>query len=296
MIHLPQWLLNAPIAERRAMLVLDPGAGRRESLGSAIRGATGHRTLEALCERSHRTCRGCDLQAQCPHAMLYAPAGDGDPSAPWWLRLVDAGPRIEVAFRTIGDHADELADVLVRAFGEQVVGGKLEGAATLSYGDGPWTPARPLSSWLAPMVEGARDLLVVLESPLELKVNKEILRTAPSLRTILAAIARRADTLVQQWCPPLFATDRALGRELLELADHIRCEPLAVGVHEVGRFSNQQERQMEFPGLVGALRFEAVPPELAAWLRVGEVLGVGRHTAFGFGAISVWDGSAEGGR
>jgi hypothetical protein len=296
MNDLPTWLLNLPVADRKAVLVLDPKVGRRETLGSAIRGAIGHRTLDALCARPHRICKGCDLQAHCPHAMLYSPisAGDGDATPPWRLLLDDRGPLVTVTFRTFGDHADELGDVLVRAFSEQVVGGNLEGAGVESYAQGQWSPARPLMDWLPPARVTPHDTLVVLESPLELKVNGEVSLEPPSLRTLVAAIGRRAATLVQAWSKPLFETERAVPHRLLETADEVELEPIAIRPYDAPRRSNRQEQMMAFQGLLGALRYEFVDPELLSWLEVGRVIGVGRHTPFGFGAVSVWDASAEG--
>ncbi len=51
----------------------------------------------------------------------------------------------------------------------------------------------------------------------------------------------------------------------------------------VTRYSNRQKRRHEFHGFTGEVTFEKCPAALAQVLRVGEVLQVGKSTAFGFG-------------
>jgi CRISPR/Cas system endoribonuclease Cas6 (RAMP superfamily) len=58
---------------------------------------------------------------------------------------------------------------------------------------------------------------------------------------------------------------------------------------EVPRYSRNHARPMTFGGWMGSVRYADVPCWLLPLLQAAEGLHVGKHTAFGFGAITLGD-------
>lgn len=60
-----------------------------------------------------------------------------------------------------------------------------------------------------------------------------------------------------------------------------------VGAVSVGRWSNRQERRMEFHGFTGRVELRRCPRAMLDLLSIGELIHAGKATAFGFGQIRV---------
>jgi hypothetical protein len=73
-------------------------------------------------------------------------------------------------------------------------------------------------------------------------------------------------------------TDAAAG---VQIAD------AAVRWVDVPRFSRNQRQAMTFGGWMGWVRYAVEPTPWLPLLRAGELLHVGKHTTFGFGAIEL---------
>jgi hypothetical protein len=76
---------------------------------------------------------------------------------------------------------------------------------------------------------------------------------------------------------------------LTDAAADVRMEDAAVRWVEVPRYSRNQARPMTLGGWMGWVRYADLPPSLLPLLQAAEGLHVGKHTAFGFGAITLSD-------
>ncbi len=77
-------------------------------------------------------------------------------------------------------------------------------------------------------------------------------------------------------------------RALADAADRVRTVGAEVRRVEVTRRSSRTGERHPLGGVVGAAVYEG--PDVAAaipWLRLAEVLGVGKHAAFGHGRVVV---------
>lgn len=137
------------------------------------------------------------------------------------------------------------------------------------------------------------DLMLRLLSPLRIKDNNKDLRVAPTAVQLLRRILSRTEQLAH-----------ASGVELTWLREHRhdwlnQAAPIALRHaqtewHTLKRQSARSGQAMQFGGLVGQLHYTAVPPAVAAWLRLSQTLQIGGKTAFGFGGVAVTVNEAQG--
>jgi hypothetical protein len=129
---------------------------------------------------------------------------------------------------------------------------------------------------------------ICLETPIRLKSGGKILGR-PSPAVFLRALARRINTLGRLYgggdCVDAAQVEDA-GREIEEVANETR-------LVQVRRYSGRQRRVMEWPGIMGTLRWRG-PGVARSWtlLRFGEIVQVGKATALGFGRFRL--GSSSG--
>ena len=77
---------------------------------------------------------------------------------------------------------------------------------------------------------------------------------------------------------------------LIEAAAAIRVKHQALHWYEVPRFSQRQQRQMRFVGLLGSVTYQGDLDPFIPWLNLGEALHLGSLTSFGFGKYQLrWE-------
>ena len=118
-------------------------------------------------------------------------------------------------------------------------------------------------------------------TPLRLKEGNQLLRTPPTLETLLHRVLGRAAQLAGVSALPL-------RQHLLESARPAQITHQNTHWQNWGRYSARQKKAMPFGGLMGEVRYEGDNlQELIPWLRVAEWLHVGNKTTFGLGACRV---------
>jgi hypothetical protein len=102
----------------------------------------------------------------------------------------------------------------------------------------------------------------------------------PEFATLAAALLRRVSVLAELHCGHQPAID---ARELLARADAVRVERSELRWHDWERYSARQDARMALGGFVGRITFAGPLEVWMPLLRLGEVLHVGKGTAFGLG-------------
>lgn len=288
--HLPGFVGALAVAEARATIGLHPDQEMIPYPGSAVRGALGMRLLRGVCRVPGRVCRGCPEAGVCLFPSLFAPEGGErgprTPPAAWSLDVRRDWPDgdVSVCIRTYGTAAVPRLDALCGALNEAVEAREVAGVPALWI---RWQRAAQATSVrlddrLGP-IEPARHVRVHFESPLDLKVDNRPSAEPPTLAQLAGAIRRRAVLLASAWGGSSEAPVRQPPLSIAPLAP-TRCKVRGVSIR---RWSEHQGRAMHLHGIVGWLDYEPVDVEAMTWLRVAEVLGVGRHTTMGFGGVGV---------
>lgn len=71
--------------------------------------------------------------------------------------------------------------------------------------------------------------------------------------------------------------------ELIDKASFIKVKDENIGWVDVGRYSFKQKMEMQLGGLIGKIAFEGNITEFMPFVRLGEVLHIGKNTSFGLG-------------
>ncbi len=126
-------------------------------------------------------------------------------------------------------------------------------------------------------------LTVTLETPLRAKLHGSLCDTL-NFQSLMKSILRRIRVLDSLYCDGTMAFDH---RKLIALSAHV--ETIAENIWWVDwtRYSHRQKASLKMGGLIGNLEFQGEFSEFMAFLRLGEILHVGKGTAYGMGKYSL---------
>lgn len=288
--------------------------------GSAWRGILGWELQKLICPFERQTqCEACIIQGSCPYFLLLEKKSQvsGLFEAPKGYVLYPdqdhTGLRLDVTlFGTCADFVPALVEALKRAqkrgLGRERIPFAIQGLfqvlpdgglhrleAKSSLQDALHEPF-PLSELLSDSQEPISSLGMDLVTPLRLRrQGKYVNRFDPVF--YLEALARRLEALT---C--LFAGGKPLGREKWEtlrswFENELESMNPAKSSHggntwtadlkwrDYARFSSRQKRKVPMGGLVGRVGFSNPSPELVQWLKVAELVHVGKGAVMGLGKM-----------
>jgi CRISPR/Cas system endoribonuclease Cas6 (RAMP superfamily) len=116
-------------------------------------------------------------------------------------------------------------------------------------------------------------------TPTRLRQDADLV-VRPEFATLATALLRRVSVLAEVHCG---VQPRVNAREILASAADVKVEESKLRWHDWERYSARQDARMALGGFVGRVTFTGL---LAPWLpvlRLGEVIRVGKGTAFGLG-------------
>ncbi len=271
-----------------------------------LRGALLRTYRRMVCPRPrwNHDCWRCDMLGECSYGAVFA-ARPPDVAV---LRRIRSLPR-PYLFRTDPIRRDRFVLVLVgstarllprivriferltaRGLTPEAPPGRLERVEVLEpdggVSDAPGSGPRPLplTAWLTDLTRPSTLRLEVI-SPTEIRARGRMVRDgAPG--PFLCRLRDRLSSLSAAWCggPPAWDYD-ALG----ELAHRIVVRSSRISWAERTRRSGTTGRRYPASGFLGTMEWAFVDPLLLPLLAAGELLGVGRHCAFGNGWFRVRD-------
>lgn len=285
--------------------------------GSAIRGVLGKAFRKIACHNNKEECQGCMFLTRCaypyvfetnrftvleeigqhyvPHPFLLEPSLEGCQSYKTgdllYFDLVLFGhgldylPYFILAFQEVkrlGLGAGRHPFLMERV--DQVVG--WEHIPIWQGGNNLLNPPQreDLASCLEPATHGfSGHLKLSLETPLRLVFGGEMV-THLNFTPLMRALFRRLGFL-----------GKAHGRarldlpfnKLLEKAEGIELVESSLSWQEWERYSARQKKKLRMGGLVGTLHFQGDLEAFWPFLRMGEIVHVGKGTVFGLGKIKI---------
>ena len=268
-------------------------------LGSMFHGALGHALRELCCspacERGHAAGGSCEyrrLFERPPVGELASGRLKGDAPMPLVLEVpppgepcrLARGAELSLGVVLIGRARRDLASLtsaLQRIGGRGLGAGR--GRLELVALDTDEVPAQRASTGAAGSLT-PRDLKIVARTPLRLFRGGE-LTLAPGIPDLALAIAHRTLAL------SVFHDDGDPGVRIepigQALADSARSTTMHWRRLEVTRYSERQDRRHAMEGVLGEITAAAVPAWAAHLLALGERIGVGKSSGFGFGRIAI---------
>lgn len=286
--------------------------------GSTLRGAFGHAFRRVACP--FRACPPCLLPKTCPYTYVFeTPPRDGGGlfgknaavPHPFILELpmdgqTDFKPGDQMTFGLIlvGRAIDftPYFAVALREMGRAGLGrgrarwrlGRIEdrapGRERLFY-DGASDDERLLASptvqrgmdRTADLLAGTRQVTLRFETPTRLRFGGH-LTDKPEFHVLMRNLLRRISALAAYHCDFTLDLDY---RDLIRSAGAVATRSAAFRWSDWERYSARQDTRMSLGGFVGTVTFEGDLAPFRPWLRLGEIVHVGKATSFGLGKYQI---------
>lgn len=287
-------------------------------LGSTLRGAMGHAFRELFCMNRGAACADCMLRDRCTYSYLFetrrlesvpgsAPAGEHLPR-PYIIEVpmqsqgcYSKGEPLTFDLILIGDGLS-FAPFFILAFEKAAAEGlgvirahyalhkveqvlESDNIAIWGGGNQLLAPVQPLCTRNNPHPDDAgRECLVIrLATPL-LLVDQGRKQDEIPFRLLMRGIFRRLDQLGR--IHGTGGLDLPF-RVLLERAGEVESAPGKRAAHwqDLMRYSNRQQTKISLGGLCGQLSYRGSVSEFLPYLRMAEILHVGKSTVIGLGKI-----------
>lgn len=250
--------------------------------GSMLRGAFGFALKQCVCVNPSLVCEGCIAQKQCLYFDFYekpntyhlyrfeAPLGSNNfsfslklfSSASLQLPYILSALQIMLTKYGLGAGRKKYFSYTIACDGAIVFDGKEFDLSSVK--ENIFIP-QPISE--------AFTLRFI--TPLRMKSGNELLKESPVLKQILLSIHQRYEAM--------------MGRERTALGYEPSYHQTFARTHlsDLSRYSSRQETKLKTGGLMGEIGYSAVDERSKELLGIGELIGVGKQTVFGLGAILI---------
>lgn len=279
-------------------VALDPVTFVPGTAANTWRGAFGLALRSVGCRPDCFDVAACLSPALCGYRELFAPASATGPSGlrqpprPFMLRAqdLDAGVFPPGSDVTIDLHLftpdPRLQSLVVDTMARIGLSGLGSRQSRLRLAEVQWTT--PLQLPFAPALEPVQRVEVTFLTPTELKEAGEIVRE-PRFEVLFGRIRDRLSALTALYspAPPPEVDYAALG----ERAEAVRLVTLDLHAEQRLRRSRRTGQVHGIGGFTGTAVYEGALAEFRPWLDAAVWAGVGRHTVWGNGALSLtWYG------
>lgn len=281
---------------------------RRECAGCPLFNRCAYPALFATSAPTMSGLEQLGIHDQAPRPMVLAPEWTLPSGHP---RLIPEGAEIPFRITLIGRAIEDLP-LLTVALRQMALGGigkprnpVADSARTSRYaraelariisengGGTVYDAATELLSEAQPVTPDTLDhhdrdgsgVEISLLTPLRLKREGKF-QGRPSPVDFALTLARRANALAALYGGGEHPIDE---REVESIAQEIESEPPDTRLVHVRRYSARQGRKMDWPGVIGRLRWRGGPlAELWALLKFGEMVQIGKGATLGFGRYGV---------
>jgi len=304
-----------PIARYRFNFRVTSAIGTQLYAGSALRGAFGHALRQLACVTKAKTCDACPLLQTCPYPRIFSPheipreqekfTTIQQIPVPYLIEPPPMGSRIyepgaEFCFNMVlmGSSLTQLPMIIMawrRAFLRGL--GKTEGKAELTsvvlitqnenrivYSEEAPVLVQHKSTLTMPRYTAARDLHLLVSTPLRLQRSKKILGARDiDAGILLRNLIRRVSLLAQFQLGAAIAFDV---HHYNALADQVKDER-RLSWQDWSRYSTRQQQKMDLGGVQGHWLLREVPVELLPFVYLGQWVHVGKETSFGLGGYQI---------
>jgi CRISPR-associated endoribonuclease Cas6 len=246
-------------------------------LGSTIRGVFGIGLKKIVCINPSKICEGCFAKDSC----LYYDFFESDFAK---FRLsIELGGKLNFdifLFEEYALKAPYVISAIYKAFREiGVTKKRIKPKFMLYFNDELIYDNEFLSfenkSLIYEINDYKKDVIVFFKTPLRIKENNKFVRDKVKFETILRSINHRYSKLKNQ---PI---------EKLPFLPKYEIEFENYSFVELKRFSNRQKSAMKFGGLTGVMSIKNIDEQTYKYLKIGELIGVGKQVTFGLGKIEL---------
>ena len=123
-------------------------------------------------------------------------------------------------------------------------------------------------------------------TPTRLVVNEDLV-VEPEFHHLIRGLLRRISNLSYFHYGERLSIDF---KGLIDRASNIKVKVRATQWYDWERYSSRQDTRMKLGGFIGKVRFAGDMKEFMRFIKLGEILHVGKGTGFGLGRYGVEDG------
>lgn len=275
--------------------------------GSAIRGGFGLAFRRVACPFPKRECSDCLLRQKCVWSYVFAtPRPEGSEIMRKYETIphpfVIEPPEDDKTSYAPGDElvftlvligkAIESVPYFIYAFEQMAEQGLGSGrakfkVAAVRQGHAPFydpragTIATPVATQmlsLAPTAETATSATLSFTTPTHIVYQGRVARR-PGFHVVLRSLLRRIGLLAYFHDQPVELDYK----ELIGQAETVQTGSIHTGTTQWRRFSTRQNRAIRMDGIIGKATYTGDLKPFLPFLRAGEILHVGKSTAFGMG-------------
>lgn len=279
-----------------------------------LRGALGHALLR-FAPLPHRGQEPCALYGRCPYCTVFLAPPQADHHLKKLSQLpppfviepppggqkLQAGQSFQFALLLFGQAIplwatvlQALASALQTGLGDSRSPCHLQTAWHEQSGQTLWPGSgQALGSTVLPPISGidknGSHAVLRFFTPLRLKRQGRPIRQAADLhaRILLIALARRYQLLLDAWMPG--QVPQLDFEQLTKQARGVQLQVIDMRWLDWGRYSQRQQREMKFGGLLGSVQLQGRLQPFARLLHLGQWLHVGGKTTFGLGGYQLSD-------
>lgn len=308
--------LSFSVATYQISSVLQDDFVLAEYAGSMLRGVYGNSLRKISCMTGQKKCDNCPIITTCPYPELFDPAKDmthmgrNVKSIPapyviqapaWGAKELKKGDELSFNIRLFGVSSHRTPFVF-HSFRQALYHGigrkpnkasavvsnicHLETKQNLFDDEGNFVQHTPS----IPKIDISNcptNIRIEFKTPYRSQIQgKPISVKDITPRRLVTDIIRRARLLIEFYGDASDITNWPID-EWLAMADNIK-NTKELYWQDWKRYSNRQRRSMRLGGLMGKWYWQDVPTEIAAILKIGSIIHVGKQTVFGFGHM---DGS-----
>ena len=291
-----------------------------EYKGSTFRGALGHAFRQVACALRRQECDGCMLRERCAYSVCFetpvpaattvmrkytkAPHPFVLEPPPDTRRDFEPGEELVATLILVGRAQEHLAH-FIYAFDEMARNGLgiQRRKAELLGLDAAWPPGntQPIYNAAEERLLGTpkpvqcediqsrvrelhgKPLRLTFETPVRINLDGRLSKSA-EMAALLPSLLRRLSLLNYFHCGASFETDV---RPLLDSGRDVKNLRSKIFWKDWTRYSTRQETLMEFGGFIGWAEYPPLPDELLQALAWGEILHLGKASAFGLGKYNI---------
>ena len=276
------------ISKTKCYLQLDRCEPISKFLEATIRGGFGYALKGDLCLFKGRECPDCLLRETCGYSRFFEPAPPASSTLQhdmqqaarsYMFHAAQFCDKVQLEITLVGGAHDYLEKVLHTM---QSVGREGLGKSRTRFSICAVQPSALYDLSRQP-IKAETAATVSFTTPFTLRSQGSFAKEW-NTRLFFATLLRRISNLAAIHGVPLPAEFDP--REILEQADKTQSEAFLVPVSQE-RNSTHQKRTINYSGLVGDIISQGLTPQLNQVLQAGELISVGKNTAFGYGKYSL---------
>ena len=249
-------------------------------VGSMFRGAMGNALKSVVCINPTYTCEGCFSAKECVYFDFYE---EKNVFHPYRLDIQLQPKNHDFSLYLFEGAISSLPYILSaiqnaaqeQGFGKERKKMLIKQMAvfnTIIYDGKSFLPLDVVKPKELVVDSFCQDIEIEFVMPLRIKENNQLAKTSVALHTLVSNIHRR-------YC-------ELKGKEAERMNYRVEGEVVKSSLKfvEMKRYSNRQQKGMNMGGLKGSMTIRGIDKRSYEYLKIGEVIGVGKQTVFGLGS------------